>query len=138
MRNSMNPYGGVNPLIDKMIGNAYDIVKYVAKYLREIRYVAENMEYVYTAANGNRTILTQLADGSGDPITIALPDGLTVGQIESINVTALYDDGVITMPAPDTFEFNVSGGNINIELISILPQVVSATYKVTIVSTPTE
>ena len=137
MRNSMNPYGGVNPLIDKMIGNAYDIVKYVAKYLREIRYVAENMEYVYTAANGNRTILTQLADGSGDPITIALPDGLTVGQIESINVTALYDD-VITMPAPDTFEFNVSGGNINIELISILPQVVSATYKATIVSTPTE
>ena len=137
MRNSMNPYGGVNPLIDKMIGNAYDIVKYVAKYLREIRYVAENMEYVYTAANGNRTILTQLADGSGDPITIALPDGLTVGQIESINVTALYDN-VITMPAPDTFEFNVSGGNINIELISILPQVVSATYKVTIVSTPTE
>ena len=138
MRNSMNPYGGVNPLIDKMIGNAYDIVKYVAKYLREIRYVAENMEYVYTAANGNRTILTQLADGSGDPITIALPDGLTVGQIESINVTALYDDDVITMPAPDTFEFNISGGNINIELISILPQVVSATYKVTIVSTPTE
>ena len=137
MRNSMNPYGGVNPLIDKMIGNAYDIVKYVAKYLREIRYVAENMEYVYTAANGNRTILTQLADGSGDPIIIALPDGLTVGQIESINVTALYDN-VITMPAPDTFEFNVSGGNINIELISILPQVVSATYKVTIVSTPTE
>ena len=138
MRNSMNPYGGVNPLIDKMIGNAYDIVKYVAKYLREIRYVAENMEYVYTAANGNRTILTQLADGSGGPITIALPDGLTVGQIESINVTALYDDDVITMPAPDTFEFNISGGNINIELISILPQVVSATYKVTIVSTPTE
>ena len=137
MRNSMNPYGGVNPLIDKMIGNAYDIVKYVAKYLREIRYVAENMEYVYTAANGNRAILTQLADGSGDPIIIALPDGLTVGQIESINVTALYDN-VITMPAPDTFEFNVSGGNINIELISILPQVVSATYKVTIVSTPTE
>ena len=137
MRNSMNPYGGVNPLIDKMIGNAYDIVKYVAKYLREIRYVAENMEYVYTAANGNRTILIQLADGSGDPITIALPDGLTVGQIESINVTALYGN-VITMPAPDTFEFNVSGGNINIELISILPQVVSATYKVTIVSTPTE
>ena len=137
MRQTMHPYGGVNPLIDKMIGNAYDIVKYVAKYLREIRYVAENMEYVYTAANGNRTILTQLADGSGDPITIALPDGLTVGQIESINVTALYDN-VITMPAPDTFEFNVSGGNINIELISILPQVVSATYKVTIVSTPTE
>ena len=138
MRPVNNPYGGVNPLIDKMIGNAYDIVKYVAKYLREIRYVAENMEYVYTAANGNRTILIQLADGSGDPITIALPDGLTVGQIESINVTALYDDDVITMPAPDTFEFNISGGNINIELISILPQVVSATYKVTIVSTPTE
>ncbi|MEO5499010.1 MAG: hypothetical protein ABIR46_00755 [Candidatus Saccharimonadales bacterium] len=138
MNNSMNPYGGVNPLIDKIIGNAYDIVKYVAKYLREIRYVAENMEYVYVAANGNRTLLSQIADGTGAAFTIPLPVDMTTAYIESINVAAHYTGGIMTMPGSDTFRFSVSGGNVNIYPISADVSIRSATYKVTIIRTYVE
>lgn len=138
MRNSMNPYGGVNPLIDKMIGNAYDIVKYVAKYLKEIRYVAENMEYVYVAANGNRTVLSATGDGSGDPMTIPLPDDFDLTTVQMITAIALYNGDTVTMPAPDTYEISISGGEVNIQMHTNAAQVVSAVFKITLVTAESE
>lgn len=134
MNNTLNPYGGVNPLIDKMIGNAYDIVKYVAKYLREIRYVAENMKYVFTAANGNRTVLRQTGDGIASTLWIDLPVDFDMATVDSVNVAAFYSSGtVVTFPAPDTFGFSISAGQVVIQLFSVAPQVVSAEYRVTFV-----
>ena len=113
MRPVNNPYGGVNPLIDKMIGNAYDIVKYVARYLKEIRYVAENMEHVFIAANGNRVILTGTASGAS--LNIPLPNGLVVADIQSITVQAL-DGGALFLPGSSTFSFGVFGGQVAITI----------------------
>jgi hypothetical protein len=91
MNNCMNPYGGVNPLIDKMIGNAYDIVKYVARYLKEIRYVAENMATVYAAVNGTRTMLTAVADGLSSTLTVAMPVDFDYTTLRTVNVMAIYE-----------------------------------------------
>lgn len=136
MNNSFNPYGGVNPLIDKMIGNAYDIVKYVARYLKEIRYVAENMETVYIAANGNRTMAFITGDGVTNPLMAPLPSAVaSTENIRTIDVAAHYNGDTITMPGPDTFEFSVSGGNVVIQLHSAIPQVELATFHIAIVHT---
>jgi hypothetical protein len=45
-RNPHDPFGGADTFVDKMIGNAYEVVKFVARYVKEIRYVALNMEHV--------------------------------------------------------------------------------------------
>lgn len=116
MRNAMNPYGGTGPLIDKMIGNAYDIVKYVAKYLKEIRYVAENMQYVYQAANGNRLIFG--ANASSDQLVLALPTGFDQEDIDSISVLATNSTNVLVPPTPTSFSYSVSGNNVVINITS--------------------
>lgn len=131
MHNSMNPYGGVNPLIDKMIGNAYDIVKYVARYLKEIRYVAENMESVYNAANGTSIGLTVPGDGVTTALSVALPAEFPYATIESVSVIAVYNDETFTFSGSDTFSYVLSGGNVNIQIHSALAQVLDATFRIT-------
>lgn len=46
-RSSHNPYGSNALLVDKLIGTAYDTVKYVAMHLRLIQYVSDNMDKIY-------------------------------------------------------------------------------------------
>lgn len=112
MRTPFNPQGDANTLIDKMIGNAYDIVKYVACYLREIRYVAENMEQVFIAANGNRRVLTGNPGGTSS-LALALPSGVTVADIDSITAQAVMG-GNVFLPGSSTFAVGASSTHVNI------------------------
>ena len=134
MRNSMNPYGGVNPLIDKMIGNAYDIVKYVARYLREIRYVAENMETVYNAAHGGRTVVDTVGTGI-TPVTVPLPAGVTLANLQDVSVIAT-DGTSVFFPGADTFNFGISGGNLVISFDDSIVALVDSDWRSTFVYTP--
>lgn len=137
MRNAFNPYGGVNPLIDKMIGNAYDIVKYVAKYLKEIRYVAENMQYVYAAANGSKTYLPpHINDGGGLTFNIAAPVGYDYSSLRSVDVIALANDGKVYFPGENTFTFLIDffTGQVVVTTEAGLPILESATFMVTFTS----
>lgn len=125
MRQVHDPYGGVNPLIDKMIGNAYDIVKYVARYLREIRYVAENMEYVYNAAHNKKVVVEEQAQGNN--LYIPLPSGVSMDNLENVEVIAL-DGSQVFFPASNTFNYGVDHGEV---VISISPSLTSATFRCT-------
>lgn len=134
MRPVHDPYGGVNPLIDKMIGNAYDIVKYVARYLKEIRYVAENMQTVYNAAHGGRTVVETLSTGSS-PVYVPLPTGVSLSNLQDISVIAT--DGVhIFFAASDTFNYGVSGSDLVISFDDSNPDLASADWRTTFVFTP--
>lgn len=140
MFSANNPYGGVNPLIDKMIGNAYDIVKYVARYLKEIRYCAENMQSIYTAANGNKYVLEAVA--ADTLLEIALPEELDISTITGITAIAIGGDGSIYLPGSDTFNFGVDG-SLGAVVISIITAgtplfLDTATYKVFINYNPVE
>lgn len=126
MLNSFNPYGGVNPLIDKVIGNAYEIVKYVAKYLREIRYVAENMQYVYAAANGNAHRATAVAAGLS--LSIPIPADVDMTVLQAVTVMAVVSDSVFYFPGVDTFNFGISGGNVVISIDNTVPALATAEY----------
>lgn len=104
IRPTNDPYGGVNPLIDKMIGNAFDIVKYVAANLRTIRYVAENMETVFHAAQnmqaadtgggGANNVIVLAGQGNGtDSMILDLPNGLTADEVYGLNFMLQGDAG---------------------------------------------
>jgi hypothetical protein len=47
IQNPFKPNTGNNSIVDALIGNAYEIVKYVGYYITEIRYVAANMEAIH-------------------------------------------------------------------------------------------
>lgn len=52
MRTVNDPYSNPTTLVDKMIGTAYDVVRYVANNMEKLLYVADNMEAIHTAATG--------------------------------------------------------------------------------------
>ena len=52
MRTCNDPYSTNAGLVDKMLGTAYDVVKYVATNMEKLLYVADNMEAVYATATG--------------------------------------------------------------------------------------
>lgn len=53
MRTCTQPYGNnETTLVDKMIGTAYEVVRYVASNMDKLLYVADNMEAIHTAATG--------------------------------------------------------------------------------------
>lgn len=114
MRTPFQPYGGVSPIIDKMIGNAYDVIKYVARYLKEIRYVAENMDMIYNAANAGKMRIAYNANNNTN-LSIALPNEVTFSAIDYITVSAQYN-GVYYSPGPDSFSYEVDENNISIAM----------------------
>lgn len=119
MRTPFQPYGGVSPIIDKMIGNAYDVVKYVARYLKEIRYVAENMETIYEVAHlagGQKDFIEVIANGS-DIFTVSFPEGRSVSEIRELTAVAIASDGRVSGLGGD-FMIYVNNGQIQINLWS--------------------
>ncbi len=131
MRPVTDPYGGINPIIDKMIGNAYDIVKYVAKYLREIRYVAENMGTIFAAANLTLKS-TVIAEGTGaNTLLVPIVDAIPRANIENIAVLAVDAAGNLVFPANNTFSyvFNMAG-EVFISIAS--SALLSSTYRITV------
>ncbi len=50
MRTVFDPYGGPTPMIDKLIGSAFPLVKAVAENLDQINYVTANMASIVQAA----------------------------------------------------------------------------------------
>lgn len=133
MRQVHDPYGGVNPLVDKMLGNAYDIVKYVARYLKEIRYVAENMENVYNVAHGYRKVVAVYAEGSST-LSIPLPVGVNQDNLEGVQVMAL-DSSENYFSGPDTFNYGIQGNDLVISISSFLQY---AQFKCVFNYTPSE
>lgn len=135
MRPCHNPYGGVNPLIDKMIGNAYDVVKYVARYLKEIRYLAENMSHIYDAAHGYRVQLNGQPNGN-NLFTLTLPSNIQPWNITGMSAIAWYNDQIF-VPSPETFNFGVSGQDVIISINDTdMPDLVWADFKITLTTIP--
>lgn len=49
LRNVENPYGGPVPMVDKLIGTAYNVVRTVHDHLQEITQVAQNIDNIVAA-----------------------------------------------------------------------------------------
>ena len=47
MHTALDYYHGGAPIVDKMLGNAYQTVRLVAHYIEEVRHVSHHMKQVY-------------------------------------------------------------------------------------------
>jgi len=58
----LQPYGGARfaPMVDRLIGNAFPTVKFVADNMDYIRYVADNMLAIVTLAESQATQIATL------------------------------------------------------------------------------
>ena len=138
MRTVNDPYGGQVPLIDKLIGNSYRVVKAVYESLKEIRYVAANMEAIYAVANGtvrNQLLLTAIAISPDTEID--LPADFQVADIQALSVLILTEDGNVYVSGEDTFSWVLEDGVIIVTLVGSPPtNVVGGTIKCLITHQP--
>ena len=90
MRTVNDPYGGYSPLVDKMIGNAYEVVKHVAMNLVYVRHVSANLEQVYTVATNIEAVLKNASVSDQIIIVAGLQE-----QVKELgdNAQALIDIG---------------------------------------------
>lgn len=86
MRSSFDPFGSCSMLIDKMIGNAYEIVEYVAKNMVHVRRASFYMKNIYDASQR----LTKVIDLTG-PATAG-----TYVDVELPTLQVESEDGTIT------------------------------------------
>ena len=122
MRTVNDPYGGHNPLIDKMIGNAYPIVRYVSCYLKEIRYVAENMESIHANATGTlRSQVLLIAATPSTTTSMEIPSHISTQDIQGVQVLIRTTSGAVYFPSTNTFTFNIVEGDLVITISDSAP-----------------
>lgn len=96
IRTSTDPYGGKEPLVDKLIGNAYQVVRLVAENLGFIRYVAHNMEAVQKVAedlSATTTLFAPAPTVANNAVLVPYPVGVTQSRVLSSSVMILGTDG---------------------------------------------
>ena len=115
-RNSHDPFGGADTFVDKMIGNAYEVVKFVARYIKEIRYVAFNMEHIYRVSQKTyeNILLTQSINALGTTFEIEFPEGVTPLMVINSAVTVHTIAGTIYGPSADTFSWIIEDGKLKV------------------------
>jgi hypothetical protein len=109
MRATCDPYGGLNPLVDKCIGpTAYHVVQYVA----------QNMAYVQRAAantNIQKRLTTVLLFAAGGA-SIALPLDCTIDQVLSSSVMLKTPAGLLIDSDSGLFTTSIDATSMTLTL----------------------
>jgi len=92
-RPSADPLGGNVPLVDKMIGTAYDTVLLVSRNLQMLAYLATHMDTLFKVATDikSNTTVFGVAGAPGQTTSIAMPTQVNPDLITSSMV--MLDDG---------------------------------------------
>lgn len=99
IRATLDPYGGSTPMIDKLIGSAYPVVKSVADRLDEIHYLVANMEHISLVA-GDLPAIRTVSTNIGSVTTVAnnIEDIIAVaGEIPAIVAVSEHLDEIHTV-----------------------------------------
>jgi hypothetical protein len=130
MRTTFDPYAGNDPLVDKMIGNAYDVVALVAKNLQAILFLGDNMTELMLIAKGLRvsTVVLGVAGQVGELISIPLPTGVTADKVVASSVLIATPDG--SLYGSDYFTCYIAAGALKISLnLSAPPALVGSVIR---------
>jgi len=124
-RNQMDPYGGSTSLVDKVIGNAYNVVLAVYRNLAEIKYVVSHMESIVTLAKNlpdtsNVLVLSNMG-GLGQTVFIDLPERVTVESMTSFSVLLVDAAGNGYQDGNGNFLFWFRNGKLVVKLMSDAP-----------------
>lgn len=126
--NVCDPYdnrGGHTPLIDKMLGSAYDVVKYVARHLDAIRFVALNMETIHEVATNMKTSGLVLGQTGllGETISLGLPEGVTMDMILGYSCLIQTANGDLYNAESGYFSANIQASALRLHLSPTAPSI---------------
>jgi hypothetical protein len=102
MRASLDCFAGPTTLVDKMIGNAFKTVEAVALHLKEIKYLAYNMDAIVAAANASTVSGGSSTVGGGSSTTIVNP------VVPVTKVAASGSTRVLTFPSSGSACFDIT------------------------------
>lgn len=81
MRSSFDPFGSDTMLIDKMIGNAYKIVEFVATNMAHVRRASFYMKNIYDASQRLTKLIELTGPATGGQfVDVALPEVQIEGE----------------------------------------------------------
>lgn len=96
MHSSLNPFGSPAVLVDKLIGNAYKIVEYVARNMTHIRRASFYMKNIYDASQRLTKLVTAVSpDTDNSFIEIELPAVLIEGESGVVSSRTLRVQDVV-------------------------------------------
>ena len=123
MQSPFQTKAGNNSIVDALIGNAYEVVKYVAYYVKEIRYVAFNMEHVYRVSQNmyQNVLKTEPITTLGSTVEIDLPEGVTAAMILNTGVHVLTADGALHGPGENKFSWVIADGKLSVSVSAFAP-----------------
>lgn len=128
MRAPLNPYNSFGDpqhtaLIDKMFGNAYDTVRYVACNLKMLTYVAHNMEAINKVAQGMLTnrLVMGTSGQAGSTVQIPLPADVPATAVVSSSVLIATQTGDLYGPDSGFFTATIMAGKLNLTLKGAAP-----------------
>lgn len=128
MRATLDPYNKFGDpqhtaLIDKMFGNAYDTVRYVAQNVHMLKYVAHNMEAIDKVARGmltNRLVLA-VAGEAGSVVQVPLPIDIPAMAVVASSVMLVTATGDMYSPDSGFFTTTIVAGKLLVNLKSNAP-----------------
>ena len=123
MRAFNDPMGGTDPLIDKMIGNAYDTVALVAKNIALIQFLGENMDELTLIAKGLKTTIyvETVAGQIGELVSTVLPASIKVADIKSFTVMLRDSTGSLFAGDSGLFNARIEDGAAKVVLMPSAP-----------------
>lgn len=121
MRPTNDPYSDYTNLVDKLIGNSYQIVRYVAMHLKTIRYVASNMESIYFAAQNQPVVVRATAGALNTTTSVNIPSGVDIADIVSSDVVIATTGDEIYTSASDTFTAWIEDGALKVNIPNTSP-----------------
>lgn len=123
MRTVFDPFGSPTLLVDKMIGNEYDIVKFVAENMEFIRHVQANLEALVELSNNLKTsgLLLGTTGLATETTSIALPDGVLQEHVLASSVLVVGKDGGLYGPDSGYFDVRIQGSALRVTMASTAP-----------------
>ena len=124
LRGSMEQLGGLTGMVDKMIGNAFPIVRTVADNIDAVNYCKDNMEAIVLVAEQLESEitynLTTVAGTIGAEASIPYPSGVTNAKVRGMTVILVAGDGTVYLPG-ESYTAMVVGGALKVTLLSGAP-----------------
>lgn len=123
MRGSLDPVGGSDTVVDKLIGNAYDVVLAVRLKLRELMFIVANMDSLMLIANDlkSTTLVNGVSGLAGDTTIVKLPLGMN--PLKILSSTVSLNDAMGNIYGADTGYFNsvILGGDLHVTMAPTAP-----------------
>lgn len=118
VQNPFETKAGNNSVVDALIGNAYEVVKYVAYYVKEIRYVALNMADVHRVSQGmyENVLLIATIEALDTVVEIDLPEGVTALMLINSSVNVVTPTGDIYGDHSGSFTWFITGGKLQVTI----------------------